>query len=221
MIRGSIFLLFLAMAGCSQSSEVPNGKLTRWVGQPPDMVSRVAADVLLELRFHVERDVHWKGGGDIEAKETPPGKRAVAIHFKEVEAGHTLVTVDPGGEKPFGEQLLDRIVLRVGAESGRVPPYMRGFAEGYFEGSLEDAVAAVEEALGQVDASVTDRAVQASNARVEGFSSDETLYEVTIVVTKPGTLSIGFTASSDRKEAADRRAEQVKSEFAKALAAQR
>jgi hypothetical protein len=185
------------------------------------MVSRVAADVLLELRFRIESDVHEEGSAEIRAREATPGGRRVVLRFKEVETDRTLVTVEPGQDKRFGEDLLDQIVVRVGKESGRVPPYVRASAEGRYEGTLDEALSALDAALQQLDASVLDRVVQARGARVQAYASDDTLYEIAIVAPESGPLSILFAASTDNKERADQRAGQVKDEFDKALTALR
>jgi hypothetical protein len=186
------------------------------------MVSRVAAEVLLELHFRIECDVHREKGGEIVARGPSPGGRKVVLHFEEPESNRTLIHVNPGDHgRRFGEQLLNRIAVRVGEESERVPPYIRASAQGSYEGTLEEALAALHVALEQVHASVMDRVVQTWGARVEAYAPDDTLYEIAIVVPDDGPLGILFAASADSKETADRRAEQVKEEFSRALAALR
>jgi hypothetical protein len=213
-----LLLLSLAIAGGCRGSET----LTRWIARPPGMVSRVAADVLLEHDFQIQSDVHQEGSGEIQAREPAPGKREVVVHYEEVEPGRTLVRVDPGHlERAFGERLLDWIAVRVGEEGERIPPYVRGSSEGSYEGTLDEALAALHVALEQIDASVLDRVVQTWGARIEAYSADDTLYEIAIVVPDAGPLGVLFAASSDSKEKADQRAEQVKNEFARALTAQR
>jgi hypothetical protein len=220
--RRILLPLALAIAGGCRSSNEENGTLARTIARPSGMVSRVAADVLLEQSFRIERDVHREKGGEIVAREAAPGKREIVLHFEENDARHTLLRVDPGGlGRRFGEQLLDQIAVRVGAESERIPPYVRGAAEGSYEGTLDEALSALHVALEQVDASVFDRVVQTWGARVEAYATDDTLYEIAIVVPEEGPLGVLFAASSDDKEKADRRAEQVKQEFARALAALR
>ncbi|HVE38550.1 MAG TPA: hypothetical protein VNM14_01595 [Planctomycetota bacterium] len=218
----SVLPLCLVIAEGCQGPQEKDSTLTRGIARPPGMVSRVAADVLLELHYRIESDVHREKGGEIVAREPAPGKRDVVLHFEEPESNRTLIRVDPGGHgRRFGEQLLDRIAVRVGEETERVPPYIRASAEGSYEGTLDEALAALHVALEQVDASVMDRVVQTWGARVEAYAPDDTLYEIAIVVPDEGPLGVLFAASADSKETADRRAEQVKQEFARALAALR
>ena len=172
--------------------------------------------------FWIKSDVHREGGGKIEARESAPSRREVVVRFEEVEPGHTLVRIDPPRhERRFGEELLDRIMVRVGEESERVPPYVRTSTQGSYEGTLEEALAALDATLERIDASVIDRVVQTWGARIEAYAPDDTLYEIAIVVPDAGPLDILFAASTDSKERADQRAEQVKSEFTRALASQR
>jgi hypothetical protein len=220
MPASRVLLLALALAGgCRGGSDEGNETLARWIARPPGMVSRVAADVLLEQQFRIESDVHREKGGEIVAREPAPGKREVVLHFEESEPRRTFLRIDPGGHgRRFGEQLLDQIAVRVGEEGERIPPYIRGSAEGTFDGTLDEALAALHVALEQVDASVLDRLVQTWGARVEAYARDDTLYEIAIVVPDDGPLEVLFAASSDSKQKADQRAEQVKQEFGRALA---
>ena len=72
-------------------------------------------------------------------------------------------------------------------------------------------------ALEQQGASVLDQVVQIRAARVDAYASDDTEYEIAIIVPDSGPLDVQFTASSDSQEKAERCAEQVKKGFAQAL----
>jgi hypothetical protein len=210
--------LSVGIAGGCQGPDDRNGTLSRTIARPPGMVGEVAADVLLELGFQIQSDVHREKGGEIEAREPPPGRREVVLRFEEVQPGRTLVRIDPGRfDHAFGEQVLDRIAVRVGHESERAPPYIRATLQGRFEATLDQALAALHAALDQQGASVLNQVVQTLGARVEAYSSDDTEYEIAIVVRDSGPLDVQFTASCDSQEKAERRAEQVKKGFAQAL----
>jgi hypothetical protein len=214
--------LVLVIAGGCPGPEDSTATLSRWIARTPGMVARVAADVLLEEQFHIESDVHRDKSGRIVAREAPPGKREVVLTFEEVEPHRTLVRIDPGRlGRPFGEQMLDRIAVRVGQDSERVPPYIRASVEGSYEGTLGEALDALHTALAELDASVTNRVVQDWGARIEAYARDDTIFEVAFVARDHEPLGVQFAASCDSKEAADRRAEQLKQEFGRALAALR
>jgi hypothetical protein len=182
------------------------------------MVSRIAAEVLLDLRFGVQSDVHYWWGGEIEAREPPPRKRPVFLRFKAIAPGRTRMTVDfPRYDRRFGEDLLNRITARVGEEIGRLPPVVRASLEGRYDGTLAWCLAAAEEALRQLDRTVAERVVRSTWARLEARGTDEAAFEVTIVVLDSGAVRVVFESGAEDKGTADQRAERLKAEFERAL----
>ena len=221
MIRS---LLAAVSLGCLAACAAPSARddvLTRWYAKPPDMVSRVAAQVLLDLHFTIVRDEHEAGAAEIEAREPGPGKRQLVLRFLAVNEG-TRASVDPGClDRARGELLLDQITARVGWESARRPPYVRASSEEAIDGTLEEALQALDAAMEHLDAGLMERVVQTGSARVEAEAADKTVFEVSMFVWESGKLGILFTANAGDKETAARQLARMKSEFSRSLSALR
>ncbi len=213
-----VLLALLALAGACRS---PDGGLARGYAQPPDMVSRVAAQLLLELGCSIESDTHGDERAQIVARGPATERRTIVACVRVEEPGQTTVRLDVDQrDRRFGEQLLDLISSRVGEETARHPPVVRTSLEGLYDGTLDEGLDALEVALEDAGATVVERVVQPNGARVEARTPDNTVFEVAIVSLRDA-LSVQFTASAENKERADRRAEELKSDFRRVLTSAR
>jgi hypothetical protein len=206
----SIFLALLSLGGACRT---PEGALTRWYARPPDLVSRVAAQMLLELGFSIESDRHRDQGAEIVARGPAPERRTLVARFTLEESEQTSVHLDlDRRDRLQGERLLDRISVGVGQEIARQPPVFRSSLEGTYDGTLDDALDAVDLTLANVGAAVTGQLVQPNGARVEARTPDDTVFALSVLAERD-TFRIEFTASADDQERANRRVSELKSQF--------
>jgi hypothetical protein len=212
-------LALLALAGACRST---GSELTRWYARPPDMVSRIAAELLLDFGFGILSDTHDTGGAEIVARVPGPERRRLVARFTAAGPEETNVRVDlDPRDRRFGEELLGLISVRVGEESARYPPFVRASLEGEFHGSLEEGLNALDAALEKIGADLVERVVQPNGVRAEARTSDQDIVFGIAIVAERDTLSVQFTANAQDKESADRRVAELKSEFNLALEAAR
>jgi hypothetical protein len=215
--RCVLLLALAAAAGCSGAAASDGD--ARWVARPVGMVSRVAAGVLLELHFVIESDVHDEGGGEIRALDRARGGHSVVVRFDEVASGHTRVSVKACRGEQAAERILDLIAVRIAEDTARVPPYVRGTVEGSFQGTIDGALEALDVVLTRRQASVLHRVLQDAVLRIEALLDGETFIEIAAAATENGVLHLRFQADAGDKETADRRAEELKDDFGRALRA--
>ena len=182
-------------------------------------MSRVAAEVLLELRFRIDKDVHDDDGAvEIDARESSPGKRSLHFRLKQVDSGRTRVAVNaPREASNFAEAVLDRISVRVGEELARLLPPVRVSVRGRYSGTAALCAAAADEALEKLEATIEERVVQNASARLEGRGREDTTFEILIDAEDPDSVEVVFRSGAEDKKTADLQVGRLKAEFEQAL----
>jgi len=205
------WLIVVALAACGSEPRPQAREYARSLS----IVSRIAAEVLLEQGFRIVTDVHETGEARIDAEQ--PGGR-VQIRSRTVEPERTVVAVRLDRLPPkTGEDLLNRITERVAAEDLALPVLLLSTVEVVYPRPLAIGVAAAEETFLRLSLGVTERDESADRARFVSRTPQE-VSEIRLAGEAADRFRAVFEAGAETKEQADRLMGQLREEFEYALA---